>query len=102
MVYYYLPYIYILGIISILYGSLNTLRQIDVKKMIAYSSVAHMGLVFLAIMCLGYNRIYGSIYLMIGHRITSSRLFIIVSYLYNRFNSRIINYYRGTVHNMPI
>ncbi len=88
--------------LSIIYGSLTTLRQIDLKRIIAYSSVSHMGVVMLAIFSLSVVGIEGSIFLQIAHGVVSSALFIIVTALYDRHHTRIVKYYRGMAVTMPI
>lgn len=99
---YFTPLILVLSSIAIIYASLTTLRQIDLKRIIAYSSVSHMGLVTLAIFTQNYIGIEASIFLMIAHGITSSALFICVTVLYDKFHTRIIKYYRGIATTMPL
>lgn len=99
---YYKPLIWTLSILSIIYGSLNSLRQNDYKRLIAYSSVAHMGLVTLAILNENLDAIVGSIILMLGHGLVSGGLFIAVGILYERWHTRIINYYGGLNYVMPV
>nr|QUQ05907.1 NADH dehydrogenase subunit 4 [Microconidiobolus nodosus] len=99
---YYIPLIYGLSIISIIYSSLTTLRQIDMKKIIAYSSIGHMGIVMLGLFSYSIEGIEGSIILMIAHGFVSPGLFIIVTALYDRTHTRIIKYYRGVTIGMPV
>nr|AIU44701.1 NADH dehydrogenase subunit 4 [Cyanophora paradoxa] len=99
---YFSPFIYTLSLIGIIYGSLTTLRQVDLKKIIAYSSVAHMGFVTLGIFALNIQSIEGSILLMISHGIVSPALFLLVGILYDRYHSRLLYYYSGLVHIMPL
>nr|YP_011017696.1 NADH dehydrogenase subunit 4 [Dasysiphonia japonica]WQF69519.1 NADH dehydrogenase subunit 4 [Dasysiphonia japonica] len=99
---YYTPFIFTLSLIAIVYGSLTTLRQIDLKKIIAYSSISHMGFVTLGIFSLNINGIEGSIILMLGHGLVSSALFLCVGILYDRYKTRILKYYGGLVTVMPI
>jgi NADH-quinone oxidoreductase subunit M len=96
------PLMYTLGIISIIYASLVTIRQIDLKKIIAYSSVAHMNLCTIGIFSLNYQGIQGSIFLMLGHGIVSSALFFLVGMLYDRYYTKFLRYYGGLVITMPI
>ena len=93
---------YTLGILGILYGSLASIRQIDLKKIIAYSSVAHMNLGTVGIFSLNFQSIQGSIFLMISHGIVSSALFFLVGMLYDRYGSKFLDYYGGLVVTMPI
>lgn len=99
---YYIPLVYGISIISIIYSSLTTLRQIDMKKIIAYSSISHMGIVLLGIFSNTIEGLEGSMILMIGHGLVSPGLFIIVTIVYERYHSRIIKYYRGMVSRSPI
>ena len=99
---YFMPWIYLLGILGVVYVSLTTLRQIDFKRVIAYSSVSHMGIVVLGLFSNNTIGIEGGIYLMLAHGITTSGLFICVTYIYERFHTRIIKYYRGLNVTMPL
>nr|YP_010194586.1 NADH dehydrogenase subunit 4 [Conidiobolus lichenicola]QZZ81325.1 NADH dehydrogenase subunit 4 [Conidiobolus lichenicola] len=99
---YFIPLVYGLSIISIIYSSLTTLRQIDMKKIIAYSSIGHMGIVMLGIFSYSIEGIEGSIILMIAHGFVSPGLFIIVTALYDRTHTRILKYYRGVTIGMPV
>ena len=99
---YFTPLIICLSVISIIYSSLTTLRQIDLKKIIAYSSIAHMGVVNIGIFSNNITGIEGSILLILAHGIVSPALFICVAVLYDRHHTRIINYYRGLTLTMPI
>nr|YP_010620251.1 NADH dehydrogenase subunit 4 [Deltalsia parasitica]WAX04287.1 NADH dehydrogenase subunit 4 [Deltalsia parasitica] len=99
---YFNPLIYLFSLIAILYGSLTTLRQIDLKKIIAYSSIAHMGFVTLGIFSLNINGIEGSIILMLSHGLISSAMFFCIGILYDRYNTRILKYFGGLVQTMPL
>nr|YP_004222735.1 NADH dehydrogenase subunit 4 [Glaucocystis nostochinearum]ADW83107.1 NADH dehydrogenase subunit 4 [Glaucocystis nostochinearum] len=99
---YFTPLVFTMGVIGIVYGSLTTLRQIDLKKIIAYSSVAHMNFVVLGIFALNLQGIEGSILLMLSHGIVSPALFLAIGVLYDRYKSRILNYYSGLVQVMPL
>nr|YP_010620228.1 NADH dehydrogenase subunit 4 [Dictyomenia sonderi]WAX04264.1 NADH dehydrogenase subunit 4 [Dictyomenia sonderi] len=99
---YYNPLIFLCSLIAIIYGSLTTLRQIDLKKIIAYSSIAHMGFVTLGIFSLNINGIEGSILLMLSHGIISSAMFFCIGVLYDRYNTRILKYFGGLVQVMPL
>ncbi|KAF5810950.1 putative NADH:ubiquinone reductase (H(+)-translocating) [Helianthus annuus] len=95
------PFIYTLSAIAIIYTSLTTLRQIDLKKIIAYSSVAHMNLVTIGMFSLNIQGIGGSILLMLSHGLVSSTLFLCVGVLYDRHKTRLVRYYGGLVSAMP-
>lgn len=99
---YYRPLVYLLSVLAIIYVSLTTLRQIDLKKIIAYSSVAHMAYVTLGIFTLNLQAIEGSILLMLSHGLVSSALFMCVGLIYDRHKTRIIKYYSGLIQVMPI
>ena len=98
---YFTPLIFSLSIVAILYTSLVALMQDDMKKLIAYSSVAHMGFVTLGIFTLTQQGLEGSIYQMISHGLISSALFLSVGVLYDRVNSRLISTYGGLVNIVP-
>nr|YP_009130757.1 NADH dehydrogenase subunit 4 [Agarophyton chilense]AKA27612.1 NADH dehydrogenase subunit 4 [Agarophyton chilense] len=99
---YFTPLIFTLSIIAIIYASLTTLRQVDLKKIIAYSSVSHMGFVTIGIFSLNLQGIEGSILLMLSHGLVSSALFLCVGILYDRYKTRILKYYGGLMQVMPI
>ena len=98
---YFTPLVYTLSIIAIIYTSLVALMQEDMKKLIAYSSVAHMGYVTLGIFTFTKQGIDGSIYQMISHGLISAALFLSVGVLYDRTHSRMINSYGGIVNILP-
>jgi len=85
-----------------MYASLTTLQQADLKKIIAYSSVGHMGLVTIGIFSANTQGILGSILLMISHGIVSGALFLCIGILYERHHTRIVKYYSGLIHTMPL
>jgi len=99
---YFSPLIFTLAVLAIIYASLTTIRQTDLKRIIAYSSIGHMAVIMLAIFTLTITGIEGSIFLQLAHGIVSSALFIIVTILYDRHHTRIIKYYRGVTTTMPI
>lgn len=99
---YFAPFIITLAIISIIYASLTTIRQTDLKRIIAYSSVAHMGVATLAIFTFSTLGIQASIFLQIAHGVVSSALFILVTILYEHHHSRLVKYYRGITLTMPL
>ncbi len=95
------PLVYILSLIAIIYTSLVALMQEDMKKLIAYSSVAHMGFVTLGIFTITQQGIEGSIIQMISHGLVSAALFLCVGVVYDRMHSRLIKTYGGLVSVMP-
>ena len=98
---YFVPLIYTLSLIAIIYTSLVALMQEDMKKLIAYSSVAHMGFVTLGIFTMTQQGIEGSIFQMISHGLVSAALFLCVGVVYDRLHTRLINRYGGLVSIMP-
>tara|TARA_B100000963_G_C22519756_1_gene622461 strand:- start:307 stop:1137 length:831 start_codon:yes stop_codon:yes gene_type:complete len=98
---FFTPLIYTLSLIAIIYTSLIALMQDDMKKLIAYSSVAHMGYVTLGIFTLTKQGIEGSIFQMISHGLISAALFLCVGVVYDRLHSRLISSYGGLVNYLP-
>jgi NADH:ubiquinone oxidoreductase subunit 4 (subunit M) len=90
-----------MSVIAIIYISCTTIRQIDLKKIIAYSSVAHMNFVTIGLFSLNLQGLAGSIFLMLSHGLVSSALFICIGFLYDRYKTRLLVYYGGLVHTMP-
>ena len=99
---YFTPIIYVLSLVAIIYASLTTLRQVDLKKIIAYSSISHMGLVTLGLFSYNIEALEGSIFLMVSHGLISSALFFCIGILYDRYHTRILKYYSGLVVVMPL
>jgi NADH-quinone oxidoreductase subunit M len=95
------PLIYTLSVIAIIFTSLIALMQEDMKKLIAYSSVAHMGFVTLGIFTIQQQGIEGSIIQMISHGLVSAALFLCVGVIYDRMHSRLISSYGGIVTIVP-
>ncbi|MBN34186.1 MAG: NADH-quinone oxidoreductase subunit M [Rhodospirillaceae bacterium] len=98
---YFAPLVFSLSIIAIIYTSLVALMQNDMKKLIAYSSVAHMGFVTIGIFSLNQQGIEGGIYQMLSHGVVSAALFLCVGVVYDRIHSREIARYGGLVNRMP-
>ncbi len=98
---FFIPLIFSLSLIAIIYTSFVALMQEDMKKLIAYSSVAHMGFVTLGIFTLTEQGLAGSIFQMISHGLVSAALFLCVGVIYDRMHSRLINNYGGLVSVMP-
>ncbi len=91
----------LVGVIAILYGAMNALAMSDLKKMVAYSSISHMGFVLLGIASLTVEGVNGAVYQMFSHGILSAALFLIVGVLYDRTHDRTIASYRGLLGKMP-
>lgn len=101
--YYFTSVIYVIGVITIIYASLSTLRTIDVKELIAYSSVSHAAVYLLGVFSNSIQGIEGSITLGLAHGFVSSGLFICAGgVLYDRSSTRLITYYRGVTQLMPL
>jgi len=98
---YFTPLVFILSVIAIIYTSLIALMQDDMKKLIAYSSVAHMGFVTIGIFSLTKQGLEGSIIQMISHGLISAALFLCVGVVYDRLHSRMISSYSGLANIMP-
>jgi len=98
---YFIPLIYFLSLVAIIYASFVALMQEDMKKLIAYSSVAHMGFVTLGIFTFTQQGLEGSIFQMISHGLVSAALFLSVGVIYERTHTRLISNYGGLVSVMP-
>jgi proton-translocating NADH-quinone oxidoreductase chain M len=99
---YYTPLIYTFGICGIIYTCLTAIRQVDLKKIIAYSSVGHMNCVLIGIVTLRTESLEGSIYQMLSHGIVSGALFLCVGVIYDRHGTRFIKYYGGLTNISPL
>lgn len=99
---FFQPMMFVLAIIAIVYTSLVAWRQTDMKKLIAYSSVAHMGFVTLGIFAFNETGIQGAIFQMLSHGLISGALFLIVGVVYDRMHTREISAYGGLVSRMPV
>lgn len=99
---YYSSVVSILAILSIIYASLSTIRQNDLKRIIAYSSIAHMNLIVLGLFSFSHTAVAGGIYLMLAHGIVSPGLFFCVGVLYDRYQTRSLQHYSGLAQVMPL
>jgi NADH-quinone oxidoreductase subunit M len=98
---YFAPFVFALSVIAIIYTSLVAMMQDDIKKLIAYSSVAHMGYVTMGIFAANAQGLQGAIFQMLSHGIVSGALFLCVGVVYDRLHTREIAAYGGLVNNMP-
>lgn len=98
---YYTPFVYIIALLSVMYTGLTSIRQTDLKKIIAYSSVGHMAVIMVAIVNGTSECIIAGIFQMISHGFVSAGLFFCVGVLYDRFATRYLFYYGGLVDIMP-
>jgi len=99
---YFAPFVFALSVIAIVYTSLVALMQEDIKKLIAYSSVAHMGFVTMGLFTLTAQGIQGAMFQMVSHGLVSGALFLCVGVVYDRMHTREIAAYGGLVNRMPI
>ena len=98
---YFAPLMYALSVIAIIYTSLVALVQEDIKKLIAYSSVAHMGFVTMGIFAANTQGVQGAVFQMVSHGLVSGALFLCVGVVYDRLHTREIAAYGGLVNRMP-
>jgi NADH-quinone oxidoreductase subunit M len=99
---YFTPFVFSLSAIAIVWASLVAFRQLDMKKLIAYSSVAHMGFVTLGIFSGTMQGVQGAIFQMLSHGVISGALFLCVGVVYDRMHTREIAFYGGLVNRMPV
>lgn len=100
--FYFAPFVYILAAVGIVYTSFTAIRQSDFKRIIAYTSVAHMNLVILGIFSFNIIGLEGAILQSLSHGFVASALFLIIGVVYDRHGTRMVKYYGGLVHLMPI
>ena len=100
--FYFTPFIYTIALISIIYASLTAIRQTDFKKIIAYTSVAHMNVIILGIFSFNNIGIEGALLQSLSHGFVASALFVIIGIVYERYKTRLVKYYGGLVHTMPL
>ena len=98
---FFTPFIYFLSTVAIIYTSLIALVQKDIKKLIAYSSVAHMGFVTIGIFSANIQGVHGAILQMISHGLISAALFFSIGSMYNRYNTKEIKFFSGLINIMP-
>ena len=96
------PLVFALSVIAIVYTSLVAFRQTDIKKLIAYSSVAHMGFVTMGIFAGNEQGVQGAVFQMLSHGLISGALFLCVGVVYDRMHTREIAFYGGLAHRMPV
>lgn len=100
--YYYLPFIYTLATIGIIYAAITAIRQIDLKRIIAYSSISHMNLIVLGLFSSSVSGLQGAILQSLSHGFVASGLFILIGIIYDKYHTRMITYYGGLFHVMPL
>jgi proton-translocating NADH-quinone oxidoreductase chain M len=99
---YFTPLVYTMAALAVVYTSLTAIRQTDLKRIIAYTSVAHMNLVVIGMFSLNTQGIEGSILQMLSHGLVSSALFLCIGVVYDRHHTRLVKYYSGLSHTMPL
>ena len=99
---FFTPLVYTMAAIAVIYTSLTAIRQSDMKRIIAYASVAHMNVIIVGMFALNAQGIEGAIIQQLSHGLVSSALFLGVGVLYDRHHSRFVKYYGGMAHVMPI
>jgi proton-translocating NADH-quinone oxidoreductase chain M len=95
--FYFAPLVYVLAILGIVYTSLTAIRQTDLKRIIAYTSVAHMNLVMLGLFSFNVAGLEGAIIQSLSHGFVSSALFLLIGVLYDRYHTRMVKYYSGLI-----
>lgn len=99
---YFTPFIFTLSVIGILYSSLTAIRQTDLKRIVAYTSVAHMNLVVIGLFSFNIVGLEGAVLQSLSHGFVSSALFLIIGVLYDRHHTKMVKYFSGLVHTMPL
>jgi len=100
--FYFAPIVYLLSIVGIVYTSFTAIRQTDFKRIIAYTSVAHMNLVMVGLFSFNAVGLEGAILQSLSHGFVASALFLIIGIVYERHHTRMVKYYGGLVHTMPL
>jgi proton-translocating NADH-quinone oxidoreductase chain M len=99
---YFTPFVYTMASIAVVYTSITAIRQTDMKRIIAYASVAHMNLTLIGLFSLTQQGVEGSLLQMLSHGLVSGALFFCVGVLYDRHHTRLVKYYGGVAHIMPV
>lgn len=100
--FYFTPFVYTISFLGIIYTSLTAIRQTDFKRIIAYTSIAHMNVVMLGIFSFNNLGIEGALLQSLSHGFVASALFVIIGVVYERYRTRLVKYYGGLVHTMPL
>lgn len=99
---FYTPLVYTMAAVAVVYTSLTAIRQTDMKRIIAYASVAHMNVILIGMFALNAQGLEGAMIQQLAHGLVSSALFFGVGVLYDRHHTRLVRYYGGVAHTMPI
>ena len=100
--FYFTPFVYALSVVGVVYASFTSIRQTDFKRIIAYTSVAHMNLVMIGLFSFNVIGIEGAILQSLSHGFVASALFLVIGVVYDRHHTRTVKYYGGLVHTMPL
>jgi len=100
--FYFTPLIYSMSAVAVVYTSLTAIRQTDLKRIIAYTSVAHMNLVMIGLFSFNAIILEGAMLQSLSHGFVASALFLIIGVIYDRHHTRMVKYYGGLVHTMPL
>ena len=100
--FFFAPIVYLLSIVGIVYTSFTAIRQTDFKRIVAYTSVAHMNLVMVGLFSFNTIGIEGAILQSLSHGFVASALFLCIGVVYDRHHTRMVKYYGGLVHTMPL
>ena len=100
--FFFTPFVYTLSVIGIIYTSFTAIRQSDFKRIIAYTSIAHMNLVIIGIFSFNMIGLEGAIFQSLSHGFVASALFLVIGIVYDRYHTRIVKYYSGLASVMPL
>nr|YP_010377433.1 NADH dehydrogenase subunit 4 [Navicula tsukamotoi]QYB23120.1 NADH dehydrogenase subunit 4 [Navicula tsukamotoi] len=100
--FFFTPFVYTIAVVGIIYTSFTAIRQSDFKRIIAYTSIAHMNLVILGIFSFNSIGLEGAIFQSLSHGFVASALFLVIGIVYDRYHTRIVKYYSGLASVMPI
>lgn len=98
---YFRPFIFFICLIGLYYTSLSAIRQLDIKKIIAYSSIGHMAMILIGLVCNNFEGFIGAFTLLSAHGFVSGGLFFLIGCVYERYKTRIILYYNGLIQINP-
>ena len=99
---YFTPMVYVISIIGVIYTSMTAMRQTDMKRIIAYASVAHMNMILVGMFSQTPQGVEGAVLQMLSHGIVAGGMFMCVGVLYDRYHTRMVKYYSGMAHIMPM
>ena len=100
--FFYAPLVFLISVIGVIYASFTAIRQSDFKRIIAYTSIAHMNIVVLGLFNFHFIALEGAVIQSISHGFVASALFLLIGVVYDRHHSRLVKYYGGLAHLMPV